>query len=141
MDESARENASKEQITAERSEAEIKRLRKLLVDAGTSENRIKMLEPVIENTAWMKAKLDDARGQIRGSSIAVPYNNGGGQKGLRENPLFKGYEALWRCYMAGMSKILESLPAEVQAEAKNVEVVENPRTVLEIVRAKHKKEA
>lgn len=122
------------------SEKEKRRLKKLLQEAGVSESRIKMLQPVIENTAWMKAKLDDAREQIRGSSVAVPYNNGGGQKGIRENPLFKGYENLWRSYMTGMQKILEALPAEVQQEEEK-EVVENPRTVLEIVRSKHKREA
>lgn len=122
-------------------EEEKERLTKMLEDMGVSSKKILLLTPVIENTAWMRIKLDHAREKISVSGVVVPYDNGGGQTGIRENPAFKGYEALWRCYMAGMSKILESLPAEVQAEAKNVEVVENPRTVLEIVRAKHKKEA
>lgn len=136
MDERIETHAETE--TRKAAEKEKRRIKKLLKDAKVSENRIKVLEPVIENTAWMKAKLDDAREQIRGSSIAVPYNNGGGQKGLRENPLFKGYENLWRCYIAGMGKIMDSLPAEAQEAEKAVEVIENPRSVLEIVRAKHK---
>lgn len=136
MDERQETSAERESRVA--AEKEKRRIKKLLKDAEVSENKIKILEPVIENTAWMKAKLDDAREQIRGSSIAIPYNNGGGQKGLRENPLFKGYENLWRCYIAGMSKIMESLPAEYQETEKDAEVIENPRTVLEIVRAKHR---
>ena len=130
----------KEELT-KACEKEKKHLTKMLKDLGVDNKKILLLSPVIENTAWMRIKLDHAREKISVSGVAVPYDNGGGQTGIRENPAFKGYEALWKSYMAGMTKILDSLPVEVQEEAKNVEVVENPRTVLEIVRAKHKKEA
>ena len=125
--------------TAEMVTAEIERLTTLLEEYGISDKRIKALSTIIENTAWMKNKLDNTREAIKSSSVVIPYDNGGGQKGIRENPLFKGYESLWRSYMAGMSKILESLPPEVieQAEAE----VEKPATMLELVRKKHKREA
>ena len=124
---------------AEMVTAEIERLTTLLEEYGISDKRIKALSTIIENTAWMKNKLDNTREAIKSSSVVIPYDNGGGQKGIRENPLFKGYESLWRSYMAGMSKILESLPPEVieQAEAE----VEKPATMLELVRQKHKREA
>lgn len=126
-------------------DAELKKIAKeeenrvlnILKDVGISEARMRALYPVIENTAWMKAKLDDAREAIKNTSVAIPYDNGGGQKGVRENPVFKGYEALWKSYIQGMDRILAALPAEmVQAE---VEVVEKPKTMLELVRDKHKK--
>lgn len=122
-----------------RAEEEQNRITDLLTETGVSDKRMRLLAPVILNTAWMKAKLDDAREAIKNSNIVISYDNGGGQKGIRENPLFKGYESLWRSYMAGMSKILESLPLEVveQAEAE----VEKPATMLELVRRKHKREA
>ena len=125
--------------SAEMVTAEIERLTTLLEEYGISDKRIKALSTIIENTAWMKNKLDNTREAIKSSSVVIPYDNGGGQKGLRENPLFKGYESLWRSYMAGMSKILESLPPEIieQAEAE----VEKPATMLELVRKKHKREA
>lgn len=136
-----RQESYTEQKTKQAALKEKKRITRLLKAANVKDTRVKMLEPVIENTAWMKAKLDDAREQIRGSSIVIPYNNGGGQKGLRENPLFKGYENLWRCYAAGMTKILEAMPPEVvQAEMKKEEP-QAPATVLELVRSKHRKEA
>jgi hypothetical protein len=69
----------------------------------------------------------------------VAYDNGGGQKGIRENPLFKGYENLWRSYMAGMSKIIDCLPDEIATVES--EVVNKPKTVLELVRNRHGKEA
>lgn len=123
----------------ERAEAEQKRINDILIEVGISDKRMKLLEPVIVNTAWMKAKLDDARTAIKNAQIAISYDNGGGQKGIRENPLFKGYESLWKSYMQGMNRILDCLPAEtIEVET---EVVEKPKTMLELVRNKHRKEA
>ena len=121
-----------------RAEEEQKRIQTLLNEVGISDKRQKLLEPIILNTAWMKAKLDDAREAIKTSNIVISYDNGGGQKGIRENPLFKGYESLWRSYMAGMSKILDSLPQEVIEQSV---AIEQPKTMLELVRNKHKKDA
>ena len=118
---------------------EVKRLNGILEEYGVSENKRNALESIIENTAWMRVKLDDARDAVKTSSVVIPYDNGGGQKGLRENPIFKGYESLWKSYMAGMGKILDCLPSE-QAQEK-ADKAESPKTVLEIVRNKHRKEA
>ena len=122
-----------------RAEKEQNRINDLLSDAGISDRRMKILKPIILNTAWMKAKLDDAMEAIKNSNIVIAYDNGGGQKGIRENPLFKGYEALWKSYMLGMNKILDSLPPE----AVQTEITEEnkPQNVLSIIRAKHREEA
>lgn len=117
------------------------RIKRLLKKSGTSDARMKMLEPVIENVAWMKIKLDQAREKIKTSGIVMPYDNGGGQTGIRENPAFKGYEALWKSYMAGMSKLLEAMPPEVIEAEEETEKEQAPVTVLELIRTKHKKEA
>lgn len=121
-----------------RAEEEQNRITDLLSEVGISDKRMKLLEPIILNTAWMKAKLDDAREAIKNSNIVISYDNGGGQKGIRENPLFKGYESLWRSYMAGMAKILDSLPQE---QIEQVVEIEKPATMLELVRNKHRKNA
>lgn len=118
---------------------EERRIKDLLSGSGVSANKMKLLEPIILNTAWMKAKLDDARDAIKNSNIVISYDNGGGQKGLRENPLFKGYESLWRSYMAGMSRIIDSLPEEAAHDLE--EEAEQPKTMLELIRNKHKREA
>lgn len=115
------------------------RIIEILNSAGVSDKRMRTLEPVILNTSWMKAKLDDAREAIKNSNIVISYDNGGGQKGIRENPLFKGYENLWRAYIHGMDRILSALPDELATEQR-IEM-EKPKTMLELVRNKHKKEA
>ncbi|MBO7449913.1 MAG: hypothetical protein J6U54_06040 [Clostridiales bacterium] len=123
----------KKMKTAAKKEA--KRLKELLLNEKVSQQQIMLIEPIIENTAWMKIKLDETRESIKTSSVAMPYNNGGGQKGVRENPLFKGYEALWKAYMQGMEKILDQLPEE--AAKTKAQEIEKPKTMLELVRERH----
>ena len=121
-----------------RAEEEQNRIIELLNEVGISAKKMKLLEPIVLNTAWMKVKLDDAREAIKNSNIVISYDNGGGQKGIRENPLFKGYESLWRSYMAGMAKLLESLPQE---QIEQTAEIEKPVTMLELVRNKHREKA
>ena len=109
----------------------------LLIQSGVPKEKIKALETVIQNVEWMEEKLTDSMELIADSSVAIPYDNGGGQSGIRENPLFKGYESLFKSYMSGLCKILECLPNEIAAQVEQ----EKPKSVLELVRDKHKKEA
>ena len=120
-----------------RADAEHDRITAILNDAGISERRMQTLAPIIENVSWMRAKLDDSRSLIKNSNIVVPYDNGGGQKGIRENPAFKGYEALWKAYMQGMNRILDTLPPEAIQEATETEI--KSATVLDTIRGKHNK--
>ena len=123
----------------ERAQDEYNRISDILIDVGVSNKRRELLEPIIVNTAWMKAKLDDSREAIKNSQIVISYDNGGGQKGIRENPLFKGYESLWKSYITGMGKILESMPDDTELLSGVEE--EAPKTILQIVRNKHREEA
>lgn len=120
----------------QRADEEKNRIVGILTEAGISERRMQMLGPVIENVSWMKAKLDDSRALIKNSNIVVPYDNGGGQKGIRENPAFRGYESLWKSYMQGMNRILDTLPEE---EAKTLDYEDmKPQSVLSLVRDRHR---
>lgn len=118
---------------------EAERLRELLLSCGVNESYVKILNTTVENTAWMKVKLDEAREAIKTSNVVIPYDNGGGQRGLRENPLFKGYENLFKSYLSGMKQILDALPK--QAEGVKIEELEKPKTMLDVVREKHRKGA
>ena len=62
----------------------------------------------------------------------MPYDNGGGQRGIRENPAFKGYESLWKAYMQGMNRILDTLPPEQIQNAADDGI--KPQTVLDQIR-------
>lgn len=117
---------------------EIRNIKKL-IPKGTNKTLLTALMPVIENTAWMKVKLDNTREEIESSGVVIEYDNGGGQKGIKENPAFKGYESLWKSYLSGMGRILSAVSDEKARETKK-EVTGN-QNVLELVRNKHRKKA
>ena len=96
---------------------EHKRLITLLDRAEVATQQRDLLAPVIDNMAWQRIKLDEAREEMRGASIVCEYDNGGGQSGTRENPIFKAYINLWRAYMVGLEKFSSYLPKELQEEA------------------------
>ena len=130
---------SREIHQQERADAERERLCGLLVSFGLADDMMALLAPVLDNLAWMRVRLEDTRKVIKTSEVVIPYDNGGGQSGLRENPAFKGYEALWKSYMTGLGRILDMLPKPAAKEIVAPE--EKPKTVLEVVLNKHKKEA
>ena len=120
----------------QRARKEKARIKRLLKQAKTPPEKMKILEPVIDNVSWMKAKLEDTTEQIKDGQIAIEYNNGGGQKGVRESPLFKGYEALFKTYMSGMAKIMEAMPVKESAPEPPADV--KPSTVLDAILAEYK---
>lgn len=116
---------------------ELKRLTGIL--EGITPEKAETLKPVAENTAWIKVQLDRARELIADSEMIVEYDNGGGQTGIRENPAFKAYEALWKAYISGIAKLLDAVGTKA-AECGGTEP-EKPENVLELIRAKHTKGA
>ena len=60
-----------------------------------------------ENVLFMEGKLKDTRRGLANQQVVIPYDNGGGQKGIRKNPVFEGYNQL----MANYRKSLEQLVA------------------------------
>lgn len=123
----------------EKIKTETRRLKRILNKNNVSPENIELMDSLIDNAAWMKIKLDGARDAIKSTNVVIPYDNGGGQKGIKENPLFKGYEALLKSYMSSLRMIMDVLPAN-NCEVKEQEL-EKPKTMLELVRNKHKKEA
>ena len=109
--------------------AEKRRLMRLLKAAGVTDEVRKTLIPVIDNVAWMKSKLDDAREMIADDNITVK-----GEKGIRNSPYFQAYESLWKAYIIGMTQITQYLPKKTAAKADKAV---KPKTVLEVIRSKH----
>ena len=98
--------------------AEHDRLMGTLEAANVPKHKIDALLPLLDNMAWMRFKLDEARDAIRTSQVVIQYENKDGQKGIRENPIFKGYENLFKSYMSAYEKYYNTLPKEAQEEAE-----------------------
>lgn len=119
--------------------AERRKLARFLSKNGLNEEKIKSLDPVILNVSWMKSKLDDARTAIGEDGITVEYDNGGGQTGVRENPAFRAYEALWKTYLSGLDALLKLLP-EGAAEDPALSEVKHA-SALALVQGRRKRDA
>ena len=65
-----------------------------------------------ENVLWMEVKLANAREVIGKSSVAIPYDNGGGQRGIRKNPAFDGYNSLMSSYVKAVKQLCDMLGRE-----------------------------
>ena len=113
-------------------------IRKQLRDSKIPAHKMKILEATIDNVALMKAKLDEMREQLITEKAVVEYDNGGGQKGVRENPVFKRYESFFKTYSLGMSAIFAVLKDEEGSEDDKIEDELKPQTVLSFVREKQK---
>lgn len=114
---------------------EQKRLEAILDQANVPEQHREVLAPVVDNLAWMKVKLEDTRVQIKNSGVAIPYDNGGGQSGIRESPLFKGYYNLWKSYASALAIFTSYLPKEIEEEV-NTETLDILTQVREMKKAK-----
>ena len=117
--------------------SEYRKIIRVLKNAKISEHNMKVLDPVIENVAWMKLKLDEAREGLIYEPLVVEYNHGGGQNGVKKNPFFDSYESLFKSYMLGMDRILDALPEDKHEKFESEIKEAKPQTVLELVRAKH----
>lgn len=109
-----------------------RKLTKICKDYGLDAEKISVILPVIENVCWMQVKLEDAREDIAEDGLTTEYDNGGGQSGIRENPAFKAYEALWKSYSAGLQIILGVLP-EQAAQAVKASAGKDSGNALELV--------
>lgn len=96
--------------------AEIRRLNDLLSASDVPKLKRDALEGVVNEIAWQRVKLEDTRKLIADAAVVCEYQNGETQKGTHENPLFRGYNALYRSYMQGVSVFLSYLPKDLEGE-------------------------
>lgn len=124
---------------SKRCKKEQRKMLKIFWDSGLDADKINILTPLIENISWMKVKLDDAREDIGEDGLTAKYDNGGGQKGIREHPAFKAYESLWKSYNSGLAVILSHMQG--QDAEKAVETIQQSSEVpnaLELVLSRRK---
>ena len=94
-----------------RYQSELKRLQTLTKDS-IPDNLRSTAMPLLHNLAWQKVKLDEARHDLMGESLFIEYDNGGGQKGLREHPGFAAYNRLFTTFQRGMKQLTDLMDYE-----------------------------
>ena len=91
---------------------EIKRLSALFVDLD--ETRKSLVKKLIEQAAFMSVTLQKLQDDIAENGAVMPYDNGGGQTGVRKNPSAELYTVMSKNY-AAIIKQLESLLPKPEA--------------------------
>ena len=60
-----------------------------------------------DSVLFMASKLKETRIAIQSEPLVIEYDNGGGQKGIRENPSFVAYEHLLTTYNKSLRQLTE----------------------------------
>lgn len=107
---SAKKGTRAAQSSQTKTQSEVKRLQEITRDAIPDAMR-KVAMPLIHNIAWQKVKLDEARRDLMGESLFVPYDNGGGQSGIREHPGFQAYNRLFTTFQRGIKQLCDMMDA------------------------------
>ena len=55
----------------------------------------------------MSKKIEESIEEIKDSPLVIPYDNGGGQTGIRENPEYTAFEKLMASYTKALRQLTE----------------------------------
>ena len=60
-----------------------------------------------EAVILMSEKIKESIDEIKNEPLVIPYDNGGGQSGIRENPQFTAFEKLMASYTKSLRQLIE----------------------------------
>ena len=69
-----------------------------------------------EQVIFMSRKLKESKAGLRDQAIVIPYDNGGGQTGIRENPAFTAYEKLLATYTKSLTALRDVIGNDAPRE-------------------------
>lgn len=84
--------------------------------AKLPEYKRKHVKELYANVLFMYSKLKETRKGIKRQQVVIPYDNGGGQTGIRKNPAFDEYRQLLSAYVKALNELCALL--DVQEDAK-----------------------
>lgn len=89
--------------------------------AGIPEKLRPYATELAENVVFQCAKLAETRKAMEKnrSQLIVAYNNGGGQSGIRKNPIYEAYNQLMANYRKSLAQLTELLQAYGMEDAKS----------------------
>lgn len=91
------------------------------------DERRRAIMPILQNLAFLKVKLDEARIDLMAECIFTTYDNGGGQSGLREHPGFAAYNKLFTTYSRGIKQLTDLMPSGSPAADQLIDYLNETR--------------
>lgn len=80
---------------------------------------------------FIAKKLEESKAALKDQPIVIPYDNGGGQVGIRENPAYAAYEKLLTSYTKSLAALREMIGNGAQEE---VSALDDLRRKFKVVR-------
>ena len=94
----------------ERIQAELDRISETFQDVPEKERSV--IDPLLQNYAFMKVTLEDLQEEINRDGIAETYQNGENQSGQKENSKLKSYNRLVKNFESVAKTLMKQLPVE-----------------------------
>lgn len=107
-------NISDDRVKKERSKL-IKQFNKI------EKKRLKVVEKLIDNAAFMAVLLEDIQQKINENGYMVEYKNGENQYGTKKSPEIEVYNQTISNYSKTIKQLTDLLPDEVKLEQKDSE--------------------
>jgi len=82
-------------------------------------------EVLIDQLKLMADKLSLEGAEIPAEQLIVPYENGGGQSGVRENPFFPAYEKLLATYMKTLQAVRDLIGEQGLEETTSLDFIKS----------------
>lgn len=88
---------------------------------GVPENLRPYATELAENVIFQCAKLSETREAMAKNKqqLVVAYDNGGGQRGIRRNPIYDAYNQLMANYRKSLAQLTELLQTYGMEDAKS----------------------
>lgn len=83
--------------------------------------KLKIVEKLIDNAAFMAVLLEDIRQKINENGYMVEYKNGDNQYGLKKSPEIEIFNQTISNYSKTIKQLTDLLPVEVKLEQKDNE--------------------
>lgn len=93
----------------DRIKEEFERISKWFTDMDENERAV--IDPIMQNSAFMKVTLDDLQEIINAEGVVDHYQNGANQHGLKQSATLQGYNALVKNYAAVNKTLFSLLPS------------------------------
>lgn len=111
----------------------MKQLEPAEIVAGVDKSKYPLAEELASDVLWQAERLLESRDTIKNAPIVIPYDNGGGQTGLRKNPMYDAYNSLFASFCKGFSQLTEML-ADAPSAKKTISKLEEIK--LEVAKTK-----
>lgn len=103
-----------EKTKEQKIKAEKNRIRKIF--AKSDENKLKLVNPLIEKAAFMSVELDELQEIIKNKGCITEYKNGANQYGTKKSAEVDVYISMSKNYANIIKQLMEIVPP---AERKN----------------------